>query len=584
MQSTIIELSQYTSSNVIQNGEWTNNLCKPVTVNDGDYIMVKQGMIDTTLISQSSILIENDVQWTLKFCYYIIDHGIGQVYNNDNNILNTPSGLPFVLVEDTSKNPQYTGTAISTPIVDSITVNIPAGTYDRQYLATYITRQFQSLGVYKNNLYGGELQYDINFTNGSVYPKYDANGNFTGFTPPQNGPDIRRVATPFQRPLFVQTIDRPTPPQGFRYQMSYLDSYNVGQFNPCYYAMLCGNTLQPYTFNNNGFVNIGGELLNGYYNGVMIGSSQIALVYNDENNGLYSFQYLHNPITSSTSANGTQSEVVGLFAKQVNGDPTNWPRDYIKFLNSFSGILIVDTFTNLSSDPSSDPFFKQLGLSYYDLVPQGLPTTGISNMFKKPAGNIISPGFNFNLDYDEFLRVTTRNYNPISAVISPNTITSTGTKKYDLNAYQYIYPLLLTNTTSTDTETSYYFTDSPSTNSVIFSNVSTSNNISAGHFLIEIQGYSNEYINEDKQLSIKAIIASFYLSPDSFCVSMGPDSLIYQHRGLPMTLNNLKIRILNPITKDIDPNLGARSTIYLSVTKEKPEPPITDKSKEDNKK
>lgn len=578
MQSTIIELSQYTSSNVIQNGEWTNNLCKPVTVNDGDYIMVKQGMIDTALISQSSILIENDVQWTLKFCYYIIDHGISQVYNNDNNEQKTPSGLPFVLIENTTKNPQ-TNEQIATPIIDSITVSIPAGTYDRQYLATYITRQFQSLG-YKNNLAGGGLQPNIYFTNGSIYPQYDANGNCTGFTAPQNPPDQRFVATPFQRPLFTQVIEPvQPPPQGFINNMLYMDSGNYPQLNPCYYAMLCNNTPLPYTFNNNGFVSKGTKLIDDKnYNGVVIGSSQVALLYNDENNGLYSFQYLHNPLTTSTQTNGSLSEVTGFYIIQPDL-PSAWQLDNIRYFNSFSGILIVDTFTNLSADKLNDPFFNQLGLNYNDLVPNN-----ILNIFKKPTEGIINENYNFNLDYNEFLRTTTRNYTPMSTILSTNTIKTSGSISYQVNAYEFLYPIILTTNNPPFNESGYNFTDSPSTNSLIFSNVSTSNNISAGHFLIEVQGYANEYINEEEQLSIKGIIASFYLSPDSFCVSMGPDSLIYQHRGLPMTLNNLKIRILNPITKDVDPNLGARSTIYLSVTKEKPLPTITDKSKEDNKK
>ena len=199
----------------------------------------------------------------------------------------------------------------------------------------------------------------------------------------------------------------------------------------------------------------------------------------------------------------------------------------------------------------------------------------------KPEPNgLITPGYNFGLDYLEFLRCTTRNYTAMSTIISPTVIKTTSDPPYyDVSPYNYELAVVVPSRLA-----DYYFTDSPSTRSIIFSNVPTSNNLSAGHFLVDIMGYNSEYINEDQQLNIKAIVSSFFLSPDAFCVTMGNDGLITQWQGVATTLSSLKVRILNPITKQVDTTIGNRSTIYLQITKEKPTPPITDKSKEENKK
>jgi hypothetical protein len=49
---------------------------------------------------------------------------------------------------------------------------------------------------------------------------------------------------------------------------------------------------------------------------------------------------------------------------------------------------------------------------------------------------------------------------------------------------------------------------------------------------------------------------------------MGPDSYIYQHKGVPISLTQFKIRILNPVTKQPAENIGENSTIYLQITKQ----------------
>ena len=118
-------------------------------------------------------------------------------------------------------------------------------------------------------------------------------------------------------------------------------------------------------------------------------------------------------------------------------------------------------------------------------------------------------------------------------------------------------------------EVGYAFIQSQITDEIYASSVPISSNTNAGHYLIElITSYENEYLNDDNQYQVKAVVGNYFLSGDSFAMSMGPDSYIYSHTGIPITLTNVKVRILNPITKEPLSDIGPNSTIYLQIYKE----------------
>jgi hypothetical protein len=591
MESTVIELSQYTSNNVIQNGEWTNTLSKSVNVGNGDYISVKQGMIDLSLVTSSSILIERDVEWTLSFVYYTNGHGLNQqTALKDPKASNGKDGLPYVLTEYVTIEQQGLYN-VPMPIVDNITIKIPNGIYDRTYLAEFISRQFQSVGrVGTVPLGGGCLQYNQSYSNGSIYAN-TTNGQFISFNPPVNPPPIDQVfVTSLLRPIYVSTEGSALPPpENYKYQMFYIknNSFTLQEmlanpqanFVPCFYIPLCsniqsGSTLVT-TYQNlsttliSGGYSAQGTINSSYLNGVMIGASQVALTYNDLNSGRYGFQYLHTPITNSVS--GAVSEVTGVYALASSSENQQLEQT-ITYLDSFSGIMFVDMKTNLSTDPQNDAFFEQLGLKYSDIIP-----AGISSMFSIAVDPV--PAF-YPIEYNEFLRVTTRNFIPRDSLINSVDIATTGSKyKYEYSAN---LPVMTTFPQSNDT---YFFTDSPDTVPITFSNPPISSLSNAGHYLVELSNYHSDYVNNDNQFNVKATIASFYLSGDSFVVSMGPDSCIFQNSGVPLSLNNIKVRILNPVTKQVQQNMGPNTTIYLQVTKDKPQAPevIADKSKDKDK-
>ena len=294
--------------------------------------------------------------------------------------------------------------------------------------------------------------------------------------------------------------------------------------------------------------------------------SEVAFVYNDNNgDNRFSFQYAHSPIINKGN------EVVGLYAQATNDKAS---QNKVVYLNAHSGILFVDTFTNLSNDPTSDPFLQLLGIKYSDIVSPYIKT------FFEQSNLMINNNNYHPFPYDEFLKYTTRNKVTLqSLTYSAATAAVAGTTgaTFDMYPYTMTFEKVFGQGGVYDI---YDFQTSTTTETIKGSLPPISSTTNGGHYLIElITSYNNEYYNDEKNYQIKAVIGTFYLSGDSFVMSMGPDSYIYQHKGEPAQLSSCKIRILNPVTKEPAIELGANSTIYLQITKE-----ITNQVQSENKK
>jgi hypothetical protein len=75
-------------------------------------------------------------------------------------------------------------------------------------------------------------------------------------------------------------------------------------------------------------------------------------------------------------------------------------------------------------------------------------------------------------------------------------------------------------------------------------------------------------------------------STESFAMSLSPDSLVYIHNSpLPLSINQIDIRILNPKTKQPEVNLGPNSSLYLQINHEiQPTQEVQPTKKEEPKK
>jgi hypothetical protein len=87
-----------------------------------------------------------------------------------------------------------------------------------------------------------------------------------------------------------------------------------------------------------------------------------------------------------------------------------------------------------------------------------------------------------------------------------------------------------------------------------------------GHYLVSIEGYNSNFIDDKSKREIKAIVSSYWVSPGAFVSVPFPDSYNFFGTGAPMTISALKIRILDPFTNE-EAILGPNSSIYLQINK-----------------
>jgi hypothetical protein len=556
MESTVLELSRYTSNDSPSNGQWTNILVKPMTIDNGDAILLKQGFLDTQLIDSNSILIEQDVTWTIQFMYWTNNIGLTtyrKVAESGDPIPYEAEGLPYLFLDYDS----------NFPVIDDFNVIIKAGVYERSYLASYINRQLQGVKQPPN------LDFEsVVFSSDTIAPQYDLSENFIGFNKSVPGARTNMI-TPFLRPTYY-TKER------FN-SMFYKDSNNV--YKTAYYYPMCRfagpspylntdtNTIFRASSTAYSQIPIYGEIYDGGYTG----ASQVSLVFDDNGNNRYEFQYMHTPIIDNSSGGESVGTLNILNSVEIPGtDPKEYTtKTKTAYFNSQSGIFIVNTYTNLSNTFENDPFFKQLGFIKTDLI-----TPEINSFFayrNRPViGGFTNPDY-VPLDYyNSFLKYTTRNYMSMGDIISSSIAKQSGGGDYDLTLNQPVYTDVKESNPTYDFKYIYSLRQSTATEPIVASNAAISNINNAGHYLIELNGcYVTNYVNQENTFQIKGIVGSYYISPDSFVQSLSPDSLIYVHSGASINMSSLNIRILNPITKKVERNLGPNSVIYLQISKEK---------------
>jgi hypothetical protein len=98
-------------------------------------------------------------------------------------------------------------------------------------------------------------------------------------------------------------------------------------------------------------------------------------------------------------------------------------------------------------------------------------------------------------------------------------------------------------------------------------------NQSGGYFLVEITGLntaqSNFVDSETNRPNISAIVSTQYDNND-IVTGFADSAIQYVHRGAPTTIASAKVRILDPLTKEVVPTLGAANSIFLDLVSQAP--------------
>jgi len=86
-----------------------------------------------------------------------------------------------------------------------------------------------------------------------------------------------------------------------------------------------------------------------------------------------------------------------------------------------------------------------------------------------------------------------------------------------------------------------------------------------GYYLIEISGITNNnFISENDINNNLQAIVSKYFNVGSYTSGNQDSGILYTHKGAPMNIQNLKVRILDS-NKELSQNIGPDNTIFISV-------------------
>jgi hypothetical protein len=344
------------------------------------------------------------------------------------------------------------------------------------------------------------------------------------------------------------------------------------------YDLTFGNTLHVKSALAVGIIQLNGGQYDVYDCG-MIGCSEIALVFNQtgDNTGKFSFEYTHSPLLNDGN------ESVATFTVADNSGLDLIYGNTVAYLNAYSGIMFLNiyegdnsTYIDALTGPPI-PLLNQMGFNRSDLIPADIPQVlALDNIY------LVTAPYYFSY-YNSFIPYTTRNFSAQTTLNKNLTsnLPAYNDKVYAINNYNCIInanPLLK--------QAGYNFIDSGSTDPLRASNFPIASNDNTGHYLIELNGYNTNYVNNEKLYFIKAIIGSYMYSTESFAMSLSPDSLVYIHNSpLPLSINQIDIRILNPKTKLPEVNLGPNSSLYLQITHEiQPTQEVQPTKKEEPKK
>jgi hypothetical protein len=511
MSSTIIELSRITSNETESNSQWKNTLKSGIILEEGDQVLVKNAYVDTTTLSSNNFVFTEDIPIRIEFGFYLLCTGIEQVslsggYSTSDQTLFNITTLEYpdgLPYICINQNPQDPKKGEA--YIDFVEFTIPAGTYSKTYLSQYISRRMQSLNITSQSLWPGVW---------SNYPQ-DPNSN-----PPPPYPVVESV---FQQ-LYLQN-QAPYGADGF-WECSmgippipFAPGSGNTVISPAhcdisFYAWLTDLPTQNTYLYNEIFQKC--QAVDADFDGGYMGCPNMSISFNNDSQK-YQWDYLHTSITDSN-----QNELTAIIYGLQEGQ-----RDKFVFANQRGGLMLTKL------EPVS--FWRD--------------TLGFE------LDKILFDSTFSNTTYNEWYSKTTQNFPSVSQLINERaTLPLAG---YTLQSL----------TTIISNPQPYKFTQSTSTIPIIAPNLSIGTIISAGHYLVDIKGYSTNYKNAFGDNQYKATVSAFFTSPDNFLCSPGPDSSFYIHHGSPIPLNSFEISIIDPLTHKPSDNLGKNSSVYLQVIK-----------------
>jgi hypothetical protein len=570
-----LELRQQNANNVNSNGDYKTLLQTPITIEEGDEIVVSNSFLDTTTATNTTVNLEDDISIEMTFFPWV-----NNIFGDSKTIVPALDGCKHVPCSVTS----HGGGLVGFVLIDSIAVCV-AEEYDIDswgnvtILFNYIdiNNTIKKISVYVDPAAGNivftqqiglgiiakEGSFSLDPTSNPVVlgsPPYWTQVTFDEIT--QALVDTAKADDVPISGIISQPI---TQAQSF-HQVTFQKDITIkaGEYSPDEFAAeftkqmtinlqsatdkrnpygVRNNLLQAsYEFSALTFVNAessfveprddvistGFTYVNDITNSVWVGTNQFDLTYDSETSS-YVIQDLHMPIYVDGN------KVAIQFTTGTGG---------VFPALAYSGICITDlTALNLrTKQPIPNFAFNVMGLELGKLAPT----------VKYVEGTVLgSPGSLFpNLIFKVGENFTSA-FNGIDLRVSKDL---NDTAQADLSNF--------TKVNLTDKIVSIV---GDSTDSIIGDNIFSSGSYTFGYYKIEINsGFKNLLVGEETiQRNIMAIVSKYY---ESESYTDGIDGIPYIHKGVPLQLSSLGVRILNS-DNVIPDTLGSDNTVFIRITK-----------------
>ena len=592
----MLECSQKDATSSVSNSNWVSTFQSDQIIETGDTLSMKQCLINTQAINSQNIVLDKEETVTIEFCVYENTLPKGAIPFQEEQISEAKSQQTNEELYRSSFD--YSGTHQSdldtmkgyyllrdgpneTDNLLTYTVNIPlkAGSYSPESLAGVITgglKKFQS----GNNLGTAVVpEWEpkvFNLPNNPVsFPAAAVNINFdmtiktstnhgyvvgdqVTFSDAENDATGATSAT-FDKDFFngthtVKAVPSATtftieggPINGTSFQFAgeaggaSIKAVKVATVN--FVAADYDNaTVKNFGMKSVVLVNNSGDDLGQKGDTIRLSGSTDSLF--ECKNTAFQFSYLHTPVfTQMTKGPSGDFQIysqpgVSVTAGELNAD-SNTAKVVAKFppnvFDSYGGVLL----TKLG--PTS--FWNDLGFSNQQLA----DIIFVDQAFKLLNAN----------DGKDYIRSRTTGVNVASAFCRSDFM-STPFLQVIPRTGNGTYPLAVPVATS-------------DMRPIIAKLPYTVDNI--GFFRIEaITALSNEYNTPNERKSkVTAVVSKNYNTNDFITGYGGDSSLDYEHVGEPTVLNNIRIRIVDPLSETEVENLGPNSTVFMELVKAPPQ-------------
>jgi hypothetical protein len=600
----ILECRQKDTPNVIANGIYESYLANEVVINDGDIILMKNAFIDTK--KEGNIIIENDLILSMNYGVYFTDwledtvnkkeyrdiNGndiftiTGQeTYYNFGRVYAGQKFIPYYFQSSTGEEFQQVNSVTYKALGQTFGEQSPAMPVTYQYIdaltgdAVVIHRTIpasepgvvytdelgfliksDSFQILSPSMRDMEVEYFWKFESQDIV-NVPAQGVYSpyiftkSFTLPAGSYSPDNLSLLISKLMSDNNITYTTSPISSDSFVKYVSEFGVGAPYP---------NGAPGTIGVDGTFFFSANMTTRFRFGAtpptisgpnyLFGATQTALQFDQESNS-FLFEYLHSPIYDLSTGNNISVRIGNIGNLVTGGINPVIGNNYLKTTDN-GGIFFTGLSAKIAKNNKNFDFWGGvLGFNVDKVcVSPRKPVTAIgTNTYFGLTGTFYSYDISFNnnlttgysgVDASIIKKVGDENWYTLSTVGIPASSSDSPAIRQQ--------PAIF----STIDQTTPLIADTPY-NELI--NTSS-------HYIIDADlHFISSFIGKDKYNNIQGTVGKYY-QVANYIIGDSDGAIQYQHKGLPLILRSIRVRILKSDKKQ-DLNLGSDNTIMFQLIK-----------------